>query len=62
MFDNEIRAKEQIDVLYDTHMQEVMLARKNDVGTIPLKEALIDEELDFDEIMTIADRFDENIA
>lgn len=59
LFTELLRAKEQLDALYDAHMHEIMLARKNDVATIPLKEALADEDFDFDEIMEMANQFDE---
>jgi len=36
-------------------MQEVMLTRKDDEAKIPLKEDLGDEDLDFDEIIAMAD-------
>ena len=54
-----LRAKEQLDALYDAHMDEVMLARKDDQARITLKEALKDEDLDFDEILSMANEFDE---
>ena len=44
--------------MYDAHMEEVMLSRKNDQATIPLKEVLKDEEFNFDEILSMADEFD----
>lgn len=53
-----LRAKEQLDAMYDAHMEEVMLSRKNDQATIPLKEVLKDEEFNFDEILSMADEFD----
>lgn len=61
LFAELLHAKEQLDALYEAQMHEVMLARKNDVATIPLKEALADEDFDFDEIMTMANQFDETI-
>ena len=54
-----LRAKEQLDAFYDAHMDEVMLARKDDQARITLKEALKDEDLDFDEILSMANEFDE---
>lgn len=53
-----LRAKEQLDAMYDAHIEEVMLSRKNDQATIPLKEVLKDEEFNFDEILSMADEFD----
>lgn len=59
VFTELLRAKEQLDAMYDAHMEEMMVARKNDQATISLKEALKDEEFDFNEILSLADEFDE---
>lgn len=58
VFTELLRAKEQLDAMYDAHIEEVMLSRKNDQATIPLKEVLKDEEFNFDEILSMADEFD----
>jgi len=56
-----LRAKELLDAIHDEHLQKVMLIRKDDEAKIPLKEALGDEDLDFNEIIAMADQFDEVI-
>lgn len=61
VFTELLRAKEQLDAMYDAHMEEMMVARKNDQATISLKEALKDEEFDFNEILSLADEFDDTL-
>ncbi|MEG0385138.1 MAG: hypothetical protein RR642_10325 [Solibacillus sp.] len=59
VFNKNNRTKEQLNTLYSSQIQEIMLVCKNDMGKIPLKEALIDEDKDINEIMTIADQYDD---
>lgn len=61
VFTELLRAKEQLDALYDAHMDEVMQTRKQDQATIPLQVALKDEDFDFDEILAMVDAFDEDL-
>lgn len=61
VFTELLRAKEQLDAMYDAHMDEIMQARKQDQATIPLRVALQDEEFDLDEILSLADAFHEDV-
>lgn len=61
LFRELLYAKEQLDAIYDAHMHEVMLERKNDVANISLQDALSDEDFDFDEILDLAENLDEDI-